>query len=399
MQLRALGAALIALCLAACASTATPRLSPPPPPQTLAHRPLPAPTRAELHQHRLAEAEPPAEHVLPVTALKGWEADDHGAALAAFRETCGAARDPALSAACRSARAIGPLDEDKSRRFFEANFRAERISGEGVLTAYFSPEYPARRKPSEEFSAPLRARPADLKMVDAGTFDPSQSGRQAPARDSGDGQLAPYPDRTTIEASPPAKALAWMRPEDLFFLQIQGSGVLTLDDGKRMKAVYSANNGWPFLGIANPMRNKGLLAGDNTSAEAIRAWLAEHRGPDAQAIMQLNPRYAFFTLVPDDGRQPVGTATVPLTAGRSLAVDPAFHAMGEFLWVDATAPMLNGAFPTYRRLAVALDTGGAIKGEVRADLYLGLGPVAGVEAGRVRHTLRLYRLVPKAAPP
>ncbi len=395
MQLGALGAPLMALCLAACAS------APPHRPSSLpqAHRPSAASIPEEVHQPRAVEIEPKAERVLALTALKGWRADDHGAALAAFRETCGAARDPALAAVCRSARAIGPLDADQSRRFFEANFRAERISGEGVLTAYFSPEYAARRKSSEEFSAPLRTRPADLKMVDAGTFDPSQSGRQIAARDNGDGQLAPYPDRTTIEASPPGKALAWMRPEDLFFLQIQGSGVLTLDDGKRMKAVYSANNGWPFLGIANPMRNKGLLAGDKTSAESIRAWLADHRGPQAQAIMQLNPRYAFFRLMADDGRPPVGTANVALTAGRSLAIDPAFHAMGEVLWVDATAPMLNGAFPTYRRLAVALDTGGAIKGEVRADLYLGLGPAAGLEAGRVRHTLHLYRLVPKDAPP
>ncbi|HEX2815463.1 MAG TPA: MltA domain-containing protein, partial [Phenylobacterium sp.] len=336
---------------------------------------------------------------LPLSALRGWEAEDHAAALAAFRETCGVARDPAMAQVCRSARAVGPLDRETSERFFEANFRAERIAGDGVLTAYFSPEYPARHRASDEFSAPLRAKPADLRVVDAGTFDPSQSGRQTAARDTGSGPLTPYPDRTTIEAAPPDKALAWMRPEDLFFLQIQGSGVLTFDDGKRQKAVYAANNGWPFLGIANPMRDRGLLARDNTSAETIRAWLADHRGPDAQAIMQLNPRYAFFSLVADDSRQPVGTANVPLAAGRALAVDPAYHPMGDYLWIDASAPMLNGAFPAYRRLATALDTGGAIKGEVRADLYLGVGPAAGLEAGRVRHTLHLYRLVPKVAAP
>jgi membrane-bound lytic murein transglycosylase A len=211
------------------------------------------------------------------------------------------------------------------------------------------------------------------------------------------GGTAPWLDRAAIEAIDETQPLAWMKPEDLFFLQIQGSGVLTLDDGKRMKAVYAANNGWPFLGIANPMRNRGLLPGDNTSAEALRGWLADHRGPEAQAIMQLNPRYAFFSLAPDDGRQPVGTGNVPLPAGRALAVDPTLHQMGEFFWIDANAPLLNGAFPAYRRLAMALDTGGAIKGDVRADLYLGVGPIAGAEAGRVRHTLRLYRLVPKDA--
>jgi membrane-bound lytic murein transglycosylase A len=400
VQARVLGAVLAALSLAACATR------PPEPPRSAPHAPphrtAPQPVAPEPHAgrpHREAEPQPSDERVLPLSALKGWEAEDHAAALAAFRETCGAARDPAMAQVCRNARAVGPLDRETSERFFEANFRAERIAGEGVLTAYFSPEYPARHHKSDEFSAPLRPKPADLRMVDAGTFDPSQSGRQTAALDTGSGPLSAYPDRMTIEATPPDKALAWMRPEDLFFLQIQGSGRLTFEDGKRQKAVYAANNGWPFLGIANPMRDRGLLARDNTSAETIRAWLADHRGAEAQAIMQLNPRYAFFNLAPDDGRQPVGTANVPLAAGRSLAVDPAYHPMGDYLWIDASAPMLAGAFPAYRRIAMALDTGGAIKGEVRADLYLGQGPAAGLEAGRVRHTLKLYRLVPKAPAP
>jgi len=166
-----------------------------------------------------------------------------------------------------------------------------------------------------------------------------------------------------------------------------------------MKALYAANNGRPFVGVANVMRDRGLLAADNTSAESIRSWLADHRGPDADAIMQLNPRYAFFSLAPDDGRQPVGSANVALPPGRALAVDSAFHAMGDLFWIDAEAPILKGAFPTYRRLALALDTGGAIRGEVRADLYMGQGAAAGAEAGRVRHTLRLYRLIPKDLAP
>jgi len=395
VRLGAVGAALVALALAACATTPAPK-----PHGVPSGAPAQRPTSPRERPHREAPPpEPSAERVAPLSALRGWAAEDHAAALAAFRETCGAARDPAMARVCRSARAIGPLDRDQARRFFEASFRAERAPGEGVLTAYFSPEYPARRRPDGEFSAPLRGKPADLRMVDAGTFDPSQSGRQTAAQDRGDGRLAPYPDRAAIEASPPGRALAWMRPEDLFFLQVQGSGVLTFEDGKRMKAVYAANNGWPFLSIANPMRDRGLLARDNTSADTIRGWLADHRGPQAQAIMQLDPRYAFFSLAPDDGRQPVGTANLPLPPGRAVAVDPAFHAMGELLWIDADAPLLAGAFPTYRRLATALDTGGAIKGEVRADLYLGQGPAAGAEAGRVRHVLRLYRLVPKDAAP
>jgi membrane-bound lytic murein transglycosylase A len=161
-----------------------------------------------------------------------------------------------------------------------------------------------------------------------------------------------------------------------------------------MKALFAATNGRPFSGIANPMRDKGLLAADNTSGEAIRSWLAAHRGPEADAVMQINARYVFFSLVPDDGRPPVGAAGIPLPRGRAIAVDSSRHRLGELIYIDGAAPILSGAFPSYRRLVMALDVGGAIKGEVRADLYLGQGAAAGVEAGRVRHVLKMHRLVP-----
>jgi membrane-bound lytic murein transglycosylase A len=115
--------------------------------------------------------------------------------------------------------------------------------------------------------------------------------------------------------------------------------------------------------------------------------------------MQLNPRYVFFKVSADDGQEPVGSAGVPLPPGRAIAVDPGVTQMGGLYWIDAQAPVLVGAFPTYRRIVTALDTGGAIKGPARADLYLGKGPAAGLEAGRIRHTLKLYALRPKIAPP
>jgi membrane-bound lytic murein transglycosylase A len=358
---RAFSAAFAALFVSACATTPLPGATPAVRQPTPSPFPEPAPRVVP-------------EGLRPLTALRGWAQDDHLAAWAAFRAGCGAARDADMAAVCREARAMGSLTASEARGFFEANFKVEAVAGEGVLTAYFAPEYPARRKPEGEFSAPVRAKPADFTTAE------------------------PYLDRAAIEADPPDKALAWMRPEDLFFLQVQGSGVLTFEDGTRLKALYAANNGRPFVAIAGPMRERGLLAPDDTSADSIRGWLAAHRGPDADAIMQLNPRYAFFSLAPDDGRPPVGSANVALPPGRALAVDPAFHAMGELLWIDGEAPILKDAFPAYRRLALALDTGGAIKGEVRADLYLGQGAAAGAEAGRVRHTLRLYRLVPRRAP-
>ncbi len=389
----------VALLLAACATTRPP-----------ARRYEPSPTAPTY-------VAPPPERLEPTSfdALPGWREEDHTAALAAFVATCNpntaspatagaqssallrsrpdelsprlrggsgsgyGSYGPADTAAtdlaqiCREAREAGLLAPDEARRFLETHFRPERIEGEGLLTAYFMPVYPARAQPDGEFSVPVRPRPADLPRHP----------------NPGD-----YADRAAIEQRPAPDALAWMRAEDLFFLQIQGSGVLVFPDGARARTVFDGTNGASFVGIAAPMRREGLLADRQTSAGGIRGWLAEHRGQEADAVMNQDPRYVFFRLGPDNGAEPPGAAGKPLVAGRSLAVDPSRHAMGEVLWIDASAPALAGAFPTYRRLAVALDTGGAIKGDIRADLYMGRGDVAGLEAGRVRHTLRLYRLIP-----
>jgi membrane-bound lytic murein transglycosylase A len=386
MRLVRLGlAAALAVALSACATASPPRPSAPPsrnaprapsprpPTQSIPipvpPRPVPAPPPA-LPQ----PAAPPAATYdgLQLAGLPGWAQEDHRAALLAYQAGCGA--DPFAANTCRRARALGYADADAARLFFERNFRLQPVGeAPGLLTAYFSPEYEARLVPDGEFTAPVRPRPADL--------DPSR----------------PYAERAEIEARPTGGALAWMRPEDLFFLQIQGSGSLTFQDGVRLRVTFAAHNGRPFVGIAAPMRQRGLLTDGDTSGESIRAWLAAHGGPEADAIMRLNPRYVFFSLGPDDGSEPAGAAGIPLPAGRSIAVDPAFHAYGASYWIDAEAPVLTGAFPIYRRLVMALDTGGAIRGAVRADLYLGRGRQAGVEAGRVRHTLRMYRLVPVEA--
>lgn len=316
--------------------------------------------------------------------LPGWANEDHAEAFRAFRQTCHAARDGGMAVVCRRAQTMIAPDEAHARAFFEDNFWPERLVGDGVLTAYFAPEYEARTAPDETFYAPVRPKPADLLVRDGQTL-----------RQSASGALGPYPDRATIEAEPTADALAWMRPEDLFFLQIQGSGVLTYEDGRREKVLYAGNNGHGFVGIATPMRRQGLLPENGTSGEAIRGWLAAHRGPEAEAIMRLNPRYAFFRTAPDDGVPPLGAAGLPLPAGRAIAVDPRRHSYGELIWIDADAPNLAGAFPAYRRLVSALDTGGAIKGDIRADLFMGQGAAAGAEAGRVRHVLRMHRLAPR----
>jgi membrane-bound lytic murein transglycosylase A len=333
---------------------------------------VPAAPSAKTPAAPVAPAPPEGAQNDPYAALEGWRADDHAAALAAFQSGCVAVRNAALTRVCAEALAIGRPDEAAARAFLERAFRPEPVAGAGLLTAYFAPEYEARSAPAGDFTAPVRPRPDDLPP----------------------GGTAPYPERAVIEARPARDALAWMRPEDLFFLQIQGSGTLDFPDGGRVMATSDGTNGASFIGIAKPMREAGLLADQDTSGESIRAWLADHRGARAKSLMDLDPRYVFFRLRDDDGRDPAGAAGVSLAPGRSVAVDLGRHALGDLVWIDAEAPALVNAFPAYHRLVVALDTGGAIKGDVRADLYLGRGAAAGLEAGRVRHQLHLYRLIP-----
>jgi membrane-bound lytic murein transglycosylase A len=302
--------------------------------------------------------------------LPGWDAEDHAAAFQVARRACAGLPAPARGAVCAEALSHKALGDAAARAFLETHYRVQPIEGEGLLTGYFAPTYPARRVRDDEFSAPVRPPPADP---------------------------ASAPDRARLEREPAPDALAWMRPEDLFFMQVQGSGELTFEDGARRRAVFAATNGAPFVAIARPMVAGGLIGADHANAASLHDWLAGHRGPEADAVMDKDPRYVFFRLVADTGGEPQGASGAALIPGRSLAVDPAFHRYFELFWIDADGPTLSGARAGYRRLAVAMDRGGAIRGPVRADLYTGTGPRAGDEAARVRHALRLYRIVPADA--
>ena len=342
-------ASLAALLLAACTHVPLPPPSAPAPPNNPAH------------------AAAPPSAIASMASLPGWEVEDHAAAYAVVRRACAASPQMAASRACAEAEAKPALGDAEARAFLERRFRAEPVAGEGLLTGYFAPTYEARWRRDATYSAPVRPAPRDP---------------------------AAAPDRAGIDRWPTGDALAWMRPEDLFFLQVQGSGVLTFADGSRRRAVFAAANGQPFVAIAQLMVARGLIASHEVSASAIHDWLAAHRGAEADAVMDQDPRYIFFRLVADDGGEPQGASGAVLIPGRSLAIDPAYHPNFELLWIDARGGALNGAHPVYQRLAVALDHGGAITGPVRADLYIGSGPVAGEEAARIRHTLRLYRVVP-----
>ena len=178
---------------------------------------------------------------LALTDLPGWGEEDHVAALKAVRSACSVSHDPALPFACASLPASA--DERTAQAWLERNFFAVPLAGQGRLTGYFMPVYEARRRQSETFSAPVRPKPEDLPPSDL-----TVGGRTA------------YADRSRIEERPGSDALAWMRPEDLFFMQVQGAGVLAFADGDRAKAVFDGSNGAPFVGIAQPMRAQGLIS-------------------------------------------------------------------------------------------------------------------------------------------
>ena len=428
-----------------------------------------APSRSEPAVQAPAEAAAsPATALMPLAELPGWDQDDHAKALAAFRVGCAAVRDPALRRVCHDASGAGS-GEDAARQFLERHFKAELLPGQGVLTGYFAPVYPASHVRTESFTAPVRppppawaelrlpaptpqdrrpdltvarasdsapgpepprppARTLDLDALAAGaapasgvTADPvgdlladsrppPASTPSPPAADAGAPQDATPPpaadpptlqtvrlreaERALIDLAPTDDVTVWMRPEDLFFMQIQGSGVLVFPDGERQRAAYAGDNGKPFIGIARSMIRTGILPASGASGDGIRRWLSAHAGPEADEVMHKNPRYVFFRMSGDNGAEPMGAAGIPLPPGRAIAMDSSHHQFGALYWIDAQAPTLTGAASRYQRLAVALDTGGAIRGPIRADLYFGTGPAAGHEAGNVKHTLRLARLIP-----
>lgn len=376
---------IAALSLVACVETPKPPVGPTPvPPTDTKPQPVPTPPPVEPLPTRPSQS---------LSALPGWNETDPFIALEAVRGACAYRQGRQYAKVCTELKAQAFEQPDEIKGWLETRFRVQRIEGEGLLTAYFVPEYAATTVPSAEFSQPVRLKPNDLVLVDGALMTPPQpAGKRFAARRVGE-LYVPYYTRAEIEAQPVTGPAYYMRPEDYFFMQIQGSGYLTLDDGTRFMAAYAADNGLPFVGIAKTLTERGLLKKEQTSGENIRQWLAENRGPVAQEVMNQNPRYAFFA-IDMTKMEPLGAAAIPLPAGAAIAVDPSFHSYGDLYWVDADAGTLSGAFPTYRRMVAALDTGGAIRGQIRADLYMGHGDRAGREAGRVKHKLRMWRIVP-----
>jgi membrane-bound lytic murein transglycosylase A len=378
------------------------------------------PVAAEVRARERAPAPelPPLRTLEPAgfAALPGWSEDRHGDALEALRASCadgvergtdlGAAAAPALEALCARLRSAGRVDGEAARRFFETEFvpyavgdRGERV---GLLTGYYEPELEGDRRRRPPFVHPLYLAPDDRMVVDLGEFKRDLAGRKITGMIRG-GRFRPYFDRAEIERGAlrgRRLELLWVRdPVALFFLQIQGSGRVRLPDGEVVRVGYDGQNGHDYTAIGRVLVERGELALEQVSLQSIRAWLRAH--PDqSEAVMNANRSYVFFRRLPGAG--PVGAEGVAITPWRSAAVDDERLPYGLPLWLDSTLPAvpeLGRDETPLRRLVVAQDTGGAIVGPVRADLFLGPGEEAEQTAGRMKQPLRTWLLWPRAAPP
>jgi membrane-bound lytic murein transglycosylase A len=270
----------------------------------------------------------------------------------------------------------------------------------GLLTGYYEPELRGSRTKKGAFRYPLYLTPNDRLVVDLGEFKRDLAGRKITGIVRG-GRFRPYWDRGEIERGAlRGRRLEFLWVDDpvaLFFLQIQGSGRVELPDGSLVRVGYSGQNGHDYTAIGRVLIDAGELAAETVSLQTIRDWLRAH--PErAGAVMDRNRSYVFFRVLP--GAAPEGSSGVELTAGRSLAVDDAFLPYGVPIWIDSVAPPippLGRAETPLRRLVVAQDTGGAITGPVRGDLFLGPGREAEELAGRMKQPVRFWLLLPRGA--
>lgn len=337
----------------------------------------------------------------PITwsELPGWPEARLAEAWPALMRNCEKmpARDVRWRSICEEARALGEPDEGAARAFFESRFVAHKVYNEhggreGLVTGYYEPLLHGRLAPTERFRYPVYGRPDDLLVVDLGELYPELRGRRVRGRLEGR-RVVPYFSRAEIKGMRPfpAPVIAWVDdPLALFFLHIQGSGRIRLEDGRTLYLGYADQNGHPYVAIGRRLIERGAIAPEAVNLESIRAWLAAHP-EEAEGVLNSNPSYVFFEPRPEDLPGPLGSLGVPLLAERAIAVDPAFIPLGAPVWLDTRLPESD---TPYRRLVFAQDTGGAIKGAVRADLFFGFGAEAERLAGRMKQPGRLYVLLP-----
>jgi membrane-bound lytic murein transglycosylase A len=348
--------------------------------------------------------------------LPGWGDDRQSEALSAFLRSCPplSKSGPSVSGAdgagpqfgtaadwakiCEDAKSVPAGDDVAARAFFEKRFgpfeAGNNGDAEGLFTGYYVPELKGSRQKSAEYRVPIYRVPDDLVTADLGLFKPDLKGVHIVGKVE-KGKLKPYDNRAEIDAGALAdrgfEILYVDDPIDAFFLHIQGSGRVVMEDGSKASIGYAGTNGQPYVAIGRSLADSGALAKDDVSMQSIRKWLADHPG-EAEKTMEANPSYVFFRELPGDAA--IGAQGVALTPERSLAVDHRFLPYGLPLWLDAEAP---DAGARLRRLVIAQDTGGAIKGPVRGDFFWGFGHEAGEKAGRMKSKGRYFLLLPRGA--
>ena len=268
-----------------------------------------------------------------------------------------------------------------------------------VFTGYFEPAYRASRYPTPQFSSPIYPRPDNLVEVDLGAFRDGLKGERIAGRIE-QGRLVPYWDRRAINEGALAdnvEPLAWLNPDDLFFLQIQGSGQVQYSTDEVVRMGYAAQNGQPYTAIGRIMVERGLMPLEDVTMQSIRDWLKDAEVEKATELREQNASYVFFRELagPTDGLGPPGAQGVALTPERSLAVDLRFHTLGAPVWVDIE-PVPGIHQKRIQKLMIAQDTGGAIKGPLRGDVFWGAGSYAADVAGRMNVRGQFYVLTPKS---
>jgi len=334
---------------------------------------------------------------LSFAALDGWKDDDHAAAFATFVKSCRAILNanktmrsarPVLGGlfkACERAAAAGELDRDRARAFFENNFKPVRVKpggqNEGFFTGYYETEVDGSRFPSDEYTVPVYSAPAE-------TVRRRQS------------KVFADLDRTKIEdgalAGKELEICYVKSPIDAFFAQIQGSTRVKLDSGKLLRLNYIASNGMPYTPVGKFLIERGIVSKEEMSMDKIREFM-EANPEEGKALRRKNRSFVFFQETPlSPGDECIGAQGVPLTAGRSLAVDKRIHVYGTPIWVEAQLPIESEKPETrFRRLLFAQDTGSAIVGPARADIYFGHGEEISHIAGRIKQNGQFVMLVPQ----
>jgi membrane-bound lytic murein transglycosylase A len=352
--------------------------------------------------------------------IAGWASDDHVQAYKAFRVSCAsiaAQRNPpedskalgiSLREPCRAAKAREITEDTKARIFFEDNFLPLQISrlGEdaGFVTGYYEPIVEGSRTQTDVYNVPVYRRPSNLFVRGFKQDSPSLPNKGQVYRKIGRRKLVPYYDRGEIEDGAIAGRgleICWVKNQtDLLFSQIQGSARVRLEDSSTIRINYDAHNGYPYTAVGRILIERGIIPKEQMSMQKIREWMEQN--PDgANELRRQNRAYVFFREVPlSDKDEAVGAQGVPLTPGRSIAVDSSLHAYGTLFFIEGELPIQSAQSKTpFRRLMVAQDTGSAITGPARADIYYGAGSEAGRISGRFRHTMRFVMLVPKSLDP